>query len=63
MPEADALHDTLSTRTIVMFSLIIGLLLLFGSWDTESMLIGLVLAGLVIVYLVKHKGQNLEWGT
>ncbi len=60
---ADELHEALSNRTIWMFSLIVGILLLFGAWDTETIFIALALAGGVIIYLVKYKGQNLEWGT
>ncbi len=60
---ADEVYDTLSNKTIWMFSIIVGLLLLFGAWDTETIFVALVLAGGVIIYLVKYKGQNLEWGT
>ncbi len=60
---ADELHEALSNKTIWAFSLILGLVLLFGAWDVESMLIAAVLAGAVIIYLAKYKSINLEWET
>lgn len=60
---ADELHDVLTNKTIWIFSLVIGLVLLFGAWDTESLFIAAVLAGAAIVYLAKYKTIDLLWET
>ncbi len=60
---AEELHDALSNRTIWVFALVVGSLLLFGAWDSETILIGLILAAAVIVYLVKYRSIDLQWDT
>ncbi len=60
---AEELHDALSNRTIWVFALVVGSLLLFGAWDNETILIGLILAAAVVVYLVKYRSIDLQWET
>ncbi|MBI2445049.1 hypothetical protein HYV43_01540 [Candidatus Micrarchaeota archaeon] len=60
---ADELHDALSNRTIWVFALVVGSLLLFGAWDTQTILIGLVIAAAVVVYLVRYQSIDLQWET
>ena len=60
---AEELHDALSNRTIWVLALVVGSLLLFGAWDNETILIGLILAAAVVVYLVKYRSIDLQWET
>jgi len=60
---AEELHDALSNRTIWVFALVVGSLLLFGAWDAETILIGLIIAAAVVVYLVKYRSIDLQWET
>ncbi len=60
---AEELHDVLSNKTIWIFGLIMGSVLLFGAWDVETTLIGIILAAAVLIYPAQYRSIDLLWET
>ncbi len=61
MAVVEEFTDKLGSKTIVIFSVVFGLLLLNGASDTTGLLLAIVGTALVASYLVGYKLPHTEW--
>ncbi len=55
--------DKIQKGTLFIFAVLFGSLLLFGTWDAESTLVGVVLAGAALFYLSRYSFPDGPWNS
>ncbi|MBI4361489.1 hypothetical protein HY572_07010 [Candidatus Micrarchaeota archaeon] len=53
--------EKISSFTRLLFSVMIGLLLLLGAWDDASFILALVVGGLIIAYINGYELPHSVW--
>lgn len=53
--------EHIASGTRLLFSVLIGLLLLFGAWDDASLIIAIVVGGLIIAYINGYEIPGSVW--